>query len=76
MALIAEMTLAESQATVSNIMPLAPTNPESFKLIKKEVAPWLSTEPANVAQGFAINEEYWRDNYKTLAERWTAWKLA
>jgi putative spermidine/putrescine transport system substrate-binding protein len=57
-------------------MPLAPTNPEAFKLIKKEVAPWLSTEPANVAQGFAINEEYWRDNYKALAERWVAWKLA
>jgi putative spermidine/putrescine transport system substrate-binding protein len=76
MALIAEMTLAESQATVSNIMPLAPTNPDAFKLIKPEVAPWLSTQPANAAQGFAVNEEYWRDNYRTLAERWAAWKLA
>ena len=76
MALIAEMTQAESQATVSNIMPLAPTNPDAFKLIKKEVAPWLSTEPANASQGFAINEEYWRDNYRTLAERWAAWKLS
>ena len=76
MALIAEMMLPESQSRVSNIMPLAPTNPEAFKLIKKEVAPWLSTEPANASQGFAINEEYWRDHYKTLAERWAAWKLA
>jgi putative spermidine/putrescine transport system substrate-binding protein len=76
MALIAEMALADSQARVSNMMPLAPTNPEAFKLIKPEVAPWLSTEPANLSQGFPINEEYWRDNYKALAERWTAWKLA
>src|SRR5262245_57670331 len=76
MGLIAEMVLAESQARVSNIMPLAPTNPDAFKLITKEVAPWLSTEPANLAQGFPINEEYWRDHYKTLAERWTAWKLS
>jgi putative spermidine/putrescine transport system substrate-binding protein len=76
MGLIAEMVLPESQARVSNIMPLAPTNPEAFKLITKEVAPWLSTEPANLAQGFPINEEYWRDHYKTLAERWTAWKLS
>jgi putative spermidine/putrescine transport system substrate-binding protein len=76
MGLIAEMVLAESQARVSNIMPLAPTNPEAFKLITKEVAPWLSTEPANLALGFPINEEFWRDNYKTLAERWTAWKLS
>jgi putative spermidine/putrescine transport system substrate-binding protein len=76
MGLIAEMMLPHNQAAVSNIMPLAPTNPEAFKLIKKEVAPWLSTEPANLAQGFPINEEYWRDNYKALAERWIAWKLA
>jgi len=76
MGLIAEMVLPEAQARVSNIMPLAPTNPEAFKLITKEVAPWLSTEPANLTQGFPINEEYWRDHYKTLAERWTAWKLS
>ena len=31
-----------------------------------EVAPWLSTETANASQGFPINEEYWRDNYKRL----------
>jgi putative spermidine/putrescine transport system substrate-binding protein len=76
MALIAEMMLPENQATVSNIMPLAPTNPEAFKLINKDVAPWLSTEPANLAQGFPVNEEYWRDHQKTLAERWAAWKLS
>jgi len=76
MGLIAEMMQADSQARVANMMPLAPTNVEAFKLIKPEVAPWLSTEPANASQGFAINEEYWRDNYKALAERWAAWKLA
>jgi putative spermidine/putrescine transport system substrate-binding protein len=76
MALIAEMMLPESQARVSNKMPLAPTNPEAFKLINKEVAPWLSTEPANAQQGFPVNEDYWRENYKKLAERWASWKLA
>jgi putative spermidine/putrescine transport system substrate-binding protein len=76
MELIAEMMRPESQATVSNIMPLAPTNPDAFKLIDKDVAPWLSTEPANAAKGFPVNEEYWRDNQKKLAERWAAWKLS
>ncbi len=76
MGLIAQSMQAESQAIVSNIMPLAPTNPAAFKLIKPEVGPWLSTEPSNIAKGFAINEEYWRDNYRTLAERWAAWKLS
>ena len=64
MALIDEMTLAEPGEGLANMMPLAPTNPEAFKLIKPEVAPWLSTEPENAPQGFVINEEYWRDNYK------------
>jgi putative spermidine/putrescine transport system substrate-binding protein len=76
MGLIAEMMVPENQSTVANILPLAPTNPDAFKFIKKELAPWLSTETANASQGFAINEEYWRDNYKQLAERWAAWKLA
>jgi len=76
MALIAEMTLPESQAIVSNIMPLAPTNPDAFKLIKGDMIPWLSTEPANASRGFAINEAYWRDNHKSLSERWLAWKLS
>ena len=76
MGLIAEMMLAQSQATVSNIMPLAPTNPESFKLINKDVAPWLSTETKNAAQGFPVDEEYWRVNQKMLSERWAAWKLS
>lgn len=76
MALIAEMMLAESQATVANIIPLAPTNPDAFKLIKPEVAPWLSTQPENLAKGFPVNEEYWREHQKALAERWSAWKLS
>ena len=76
MALIAQMMQPESQATVANIMPLAPTNPAAFKLIKPEVAPWLSTEPGNLAKGFPVNAEYWRDNYKKLADRWAEWKLS
>jgi putative spermidine/putrescine transport system substrate-binding protein len=76
MALIAEMTLPENQAAVSNMIPLAPTNPQAFKFINKDVEPWLSTAPANAAQGFAINEDYWREQYKPLAERWAAWKLS
>jgi putative spermidine/putrescine transport system substrate-binding protein len=76
MALIAEMMLPENQATVANIIPLAPTNPEAFKLINEDVAPWLSTYPDNLAKGYPVNEEYWRDHYKTLGERWAAWKLS
>jgi len=76
MALINEMTLPEHQAKVADLMALAPTNPEAFKLISPSVSPWLSTTPANAKQGFMVNWDYWQDHYKPLAERWQAWKLS
>ena len=42
--------------------------PGSVQVRSSAVAPWLSTEPPNASKGFPINEEYWRDNYKDLAE--------
>lgn len=76
MALINEMTLPQYQAKVAELMALAPTNPEAFKHIDESVVPWLSTSPQNRDKGFIVNEEYWRDHYKDLAEKWEAWKLA
>ena len=76
MALINEMTLPEQQAKVAELMALAPTNPEAFKLIGTSLSPWLSTTPANAKQGFLVNWDYWKDHYKALAERWEAWKLS
>jgi putative spermidine/putrescine transport system substrate-binding protein len=76
MALIDEMTLPEHQAKVAELMALAPTNPEAFKHIKPSVSPWLTTTPENAAKGFLVNEDYWKDNYKELAEKWEAWKLS
>jgi putative spermidine/putrescine transport system substrate-binding protein len=76
MALINEMTLPEHQAKIADLMALAPTNPEAFKLISPSVLPWLSTTPANAQQGFLVNWDYWKDQYKPLAERWEAWKLS
>ncbi len=76
MALINQMTTAEAQAKVANLMALAPTNPDAFKLIDESVKPWLTTNPAYASQGIQLNEDYWRDNLKPLSERWTQWKLS
>lgn len=76
MGLIDEMTKAENQAKLANMIAYSPTNPAAFAAVDKDLAPWLSTNPANAAQGFVINAEYWRDRYEALAERFTRWKLS
>lgn len=74
--LIDEMTLAENQAKLANMIAYSPTNPEAFSMIDPKIAPWLSTNPENAKQGFVINAEYWRDHLEDMAERWEAWKLS
>jgi putative spermidine/putrescine transport system substrate-binding protein len=76
MGLIDEMTVAENQAKLANAIAYSPTNPKAFAGIDKEIAPWLSTNPANAEKGFVINAEYWRDRYEALAQRWENWKLS
>lgn len=74
--LIDEMTLAENQAKLANLIAYSPTNPDAFKMIDPKIAPWLSTEPQNASQGFLMNAEYWADNLRKVTERWDAWKIA
>jgi putative spermidine/putrescine transport system substrate-binding protein len=76
MALINQMTTPEAQAKVANLMALAPTNPDAFKLIDESVKPWLTTNPNYASQGILTNENYWRDNLKALSQRWEQWKLS
>jgi putative spermidine/putrescine transport system substrate-binding protein len=76
MLLIDTMTQPDNQAKLANLIAYAPTNPAAFASVDKQVAPWLSTAPANISKGFVINAAFWRDNLKTLQERWSAWKLA
>jgi putative spermidine/putrescine transport system substrate-binding protein len=76
MALSGEMTVAENQAKLANMIAYSPTNPDAFKTVDPALSPWLSSNPENAAKGFVINAEYWRDKYEELAERWSAWKLA
>ncbi len=76
MALIGEMTVAENQARLANLIAYSPTNPDAFKTINPALSPWLSTNPENASKGFVINAEYWRDRYEKLAERWENWKLS
>jgi putative spermidine/putrescine transport system substrate-binding protein len=75
-ALLDEMTRAEAQAKVANLMALAPTNPDAFKMIDDSVKPWLTTNPNYASKGLLTNETYWRDNLKSLSQRWEQWKLA
>jgi putative spermidine/putrescine transport system substrate-binding protein len=74
--LIDEMTVAENQAKLANLIAYSPTNPDAFKSIDKSISPWLSTNPENASKGFVINADYWRDRYEQLAERWQNWKLS
>jgi putative spermidine/putrescine transport system substrate-binding protein len=76
MALIGEMTVAENQAKLANLIAYSPTNPDAFKTIDPAISPWLCTNPENASKGFLSNAEYWRDHYEELAERWVAWKLS
>ncbi len=76
MALINQMTTPEAQAKVANLMALAPTNPDAFKLIDESVKPWPTTNPNYASQGILTNENYWRDNLKALSQRWEQWKLS
>jgi putative spermidine/putrescine transport system substrate-binding protein len=76
MALINQMTTPEAQAKVANLMALAPTNPDAFKLIDESVKPWLTTNPSYAGKGILTNENYWRDNLKALSQRWEKWKLS
>lgn len=74
--LIHEMTLAENQARLADLMAYSPTNPGAFELIDERVRPWLSTMPENAAKGVQIDPLYWTPKLKELTERWEAWKLA
>jgi putative spermidine/putrescine transport system substrate-binding protein len=76
MRLIDVMTHPENQAKLANMIAYAPTNPAAIPMVDPKITSWLPTEPANLAQGFVINAAYWRDNLKTLQERWAAWKLS
>jgi putative spermidine/putrescine transport system substrate-binding protein len=76
MGLIDEMTRAENQAKLANLIAYSPTNPAAFSAINEDIAPWLCTNPKNADKGFAINAKYWRPILKPLTERFQLWKLS
>lgn len=74
--LIDEMTEAENQALLANMIAYSPTNPDAFADIDPDVAPWLSTSAENAAQGFVIDAGFWEERLAELALRWDEWKLS
>src|SRR5579885_1929832 len=76
MGLIDEMTKAENQAKLANMIAYSPTNPAAFSAIHQDIAPWLCTNPNNADKGFVINAKYWRKILKPLTERFELWKLS
>jgi putative spermidine/putrescine transport system substrate-binding protein len=66
----------EGQAMMANEIAYAPTNPAALKLVDPKVAPWLSTTPGNREKGILIDVSYWRDNLKTVSERWNQWLMS
>src|SRR5579883_2780416 len=73
MGLIDEMTKAENQAKLANMIAYSPTNPAAFSAIHQDIAPWLCTNPNNADKGFVINAKYWRKILKPLTERFELW---
>jgi len=76
MGLVDEMTKAENQAKLANLIAYSPTNPAAFSAINEDIAPWLCTNPKNADKGFVINAKYWRTILKPLTERFQLWKLS
>jgi putative spermidine/putrescine transport system substrate-binding protein len=74
--LIDEMTRAENQAKLANMIAYSPTNPDAFAGIDDAIAPWLATSEENSAKGFVIDAAFWRDRLAEMAERWEEWKLS
>ncbi|MGF7159245.1 putative spermidine/putrescine transport system substrate-binding protein [Rhodoligotrophos appendicifer] len=75
MGLIDEMTVAENQAKLANMIAYSPTNPEAFKDIDPAIAPWLSTSKENAAKGFVIDAVFWQDHLEKYTTIWEEWKL-
>lgn len=76
MAFIQFASQPEQQAIMANEIAYAPTNPDAIPLIDPAIVPWLSTAPENREKGILINVEYWRDNLKTVGERWKQWQMS
>lgn len=74
--LIDEMTLAENQGKLANMIAYSPTNPAAFAHIDPKISPWLSTNPENAAKGFVIDAGFWETRLQKLSERWEDWKLS
>ena len=72
-----EMTVAENQAKVANLIAYSPTNPEGVQEVDKALSPWLSTNPGECREaGVRHQRRVLARQLKRLAERWQAWKLA
>ncbi len=76
MGLIDEMTVAENQAKVANLIAYSPTNKDAYASVDKQITPWLATSPQNAGKGFLVNKLYWQDHREKLNERFQEWKLA
>lgn len=74
--LIDEMTVAENQAKLANMIAYSPTNKEAFATIDPKIVPWLATSPENAAKGFVIDGVFWEKNLEKISERWEEWKLS
>jgi putative spermidine/putrescine transport system substrate-binding protein len=73
---IDEMTVAENQAKLANLMALSPMNQEALHLVDPAILPWLCTNPENEAKGFPMNAEFWRTNHEKLKLALEEWKLS
>ena len=73
MKLVTFMTRPEQQGPYPSLAGSSATNLKAIAAVDPEVAPYLSTFPANMAKARALDAEFWVDNSDQLTQRFNAW---
>ena len=63
------------QAEFAEKAKVGPINPEAFQFIPENLATLLPGNPGQAGQVFEQDYEWYGNNYETLAEEWTKWRL-
>lgn len=63
----------EFEAIFAQLMYYGPQNPKAYDLISPDIAPMLSTYPANLKQAHVINFGWWGEHFPAMERRFQLW---
>lgn len=73
MLFIAWATLPENNVRLSNFISYAPVNKKSFKMVAKEMRPFMPT--TYIDEILVMDGAWWVDNIDRVQDMWRKWKL-